>query len=86
MDVLRGIFPTVNRTDLGCICVILWSIWWNRNLAIHKGNPKNAADLVVWALDFLSDFQGTQQAMASGVMISKAPPKTGGVLLLALLN
>ena len=57
--------------------MILWSIWWNRNLTVHKGDPKGAAELVVWALELLSEFQGTHRAMSAAVIHPEVPHKIG---------
>ncbi|KAK4833459.1 hypothetical protein QYF36_005453 [Acer negundo] len=77
LDVLKRIFPIVKRIELECICVNLWSIWWNRNLIVQKNEPKNAADLVIWALEFLSEFQGTHQALSATITQPEVPHKLG---------
>ncbi|KAK4835978.1 hypothetical protein QYF36_017062 [Acer negundo] len=79
-DVLNGIVPIVKRIDLECVCVILWSIWWNRNIIVHKGDPKNAADLVFWALELLSEFQGTHRALSAAVIHLEVPHKAGEIV------
>ncbi|KAK0592170.1 hypothetical protein LWI29_014441 [Acer saccharum] len=77
LDVLRGISSTMNRIDLECVCVILWSIWWNRNLIAQKNESKNATDLVNWALEFLSEFQRTHQALSASASQPVVPFKSG---------
>ncbi|KAL5862002.1 hypothetical protein ACOSQ4_003298 [Xanthoceras sorbifolium] len=42
-------------------CLILWGIWFERNVVIHSKNPSLNADLVSWSLSLLSEFQGTQK-------------------------
>ncbi|KAI9194336.1 hypothetical protein LWI28_005178 [Acer negundo] len=46
-----------------------------------KKEPKNAIDLVVWALEFLSEFQGTHQALSATVTQPEVPYKSGLNLL-----
>ena len=56
--------------------MILWSVWWNRNLIIQKNEPKTATVLVNWALEFLSEFQGTHQALSATISQLGIPHKS----------
>ncbi|KAL5754033.1 hypothetical protein ACOSP7_022253 [Xanthoceras sorbifolium] len=48
LDVLCGISSVFNRDQLALFVVILWSIWGNRNVAIHGGFVRDAFMLYSW--------------------------------------
>ncbi|KAK0603295.1 hypothetical protein LWI29_003462 [Acer saccharum] len=75
LDVLGGVFSIVTQHEFSYICVLIWCIWGNRNIEFHKGNSKTATDTVEWAHCFLSEFQGTHQALSPNESIIAAPPK-----------
>ncbi|KAK4839055.1 hypothetical protein QYF36_018696 [Acer negundo] len=36
-------------------------MWWNRNCAFHNRKERDTSDLLLWAADYLSEFQRTHQ-------------------------
>ncbi|KAK3198777.1 hypothetical protein Dsin_022192 [Dipteronia sinensis] len=70
MNVLRGLFYVVKRDELALICVIFWSLWWNRNCDFHNIKKRDASELLLWVVDFLAEFQHTQQVLIPPIISS----------------
>ncbi|KAK3211629.1 hypothetical protein Dsin_016335 [Dipteronia sinensis] len=64
-NILRGVFASISREAFADFCLILWSLWENRNSAIHNGSYRAAADLLDWSSSLLVEFQGTKKAFLS---------------------
>ncbi|KAK0606918.1 hypothetical protein LWI29_006286 [Acer saccharum] len=62
-DTLIGLFCWLDKADFSLVCVISWSIWNDRNEALHGGFVKPAEHIVSNAGDLLLEYQNTGKAL-----------------------
>ncbi|KAI9161103.1 hypothetical protein LWI28_014414 [Acer negundo] len=51
-------------------------MWWNRNCAFHNRKERDTSDLLLWAADYLSEFQRTHQVLTPPALSNGVPPSS----------
>ncbi|KAL5759510.1 hypothetical protein ACOSQ2_018348 [Xanthoceras sorbifolium] len=74
LDILGGASGLINREQLAWVCVLMWCVWWNRNLAVHGGFVRDAVALSGWAADFFKEFQHSLVCLSSSPPPPPPPP------------
>ena len=63
-------FTRLNLEDLGLLCVCLWKSWSLRNAVVHNVVCDRAVNIVEWAVCFVNEYQGVNNATASRGVVS----------------
>ncbi|KAL5761431.1 hypothetical protein ACOSP7_017695 [Xanthoceras sorbifolium] len=61
-DIVRWLSCQSTREDFEFLCILLWNLWFDRNLSMHNGKLSSSADILEKSLAFLREFQDTQRA------------------------
>ncbi|KAH7575832.1 hypothetical protein JRO89_XS02G0228900 [Xanthoceras sorbifolium] len=80
LDILGGVSGLINREQLAWVCVLMWCVWWNRNLAVHGGFVRDVVALSGWAADFFKEFQHSQLNSDVAVRVDSGLVGVGAVI------
>ncbi|KAI9185454.1 hypothetical protein LWI28_007382 [Acer negundo] len=87
LDIFCWLSLNAPRKELESIAMLVWRIWFNRNLIMHNKQGKESDVLYCWAMDLLAEFQGTRSALSptpsppSSANVAWCPPPPGQLKL-----
>ncbi|KAK4849867.1 hypothetical protein QYF36_001526 [Acer negundo] len=85
LDIFCWLSLNAPRKELESIAMLVWRIWFNRNLIMHNKQGKESDVLYCWAMDLLAEFQGTRSALSptppSSTNVAWCPPPPGQLKL-----
>ncbi|KAL5748069.1 hypothetical protein ACOSP7_025105 [Xanthoceras sorbifolium] len=80
MDILCWLSTNISRGDSEFVCVLLWSLWYDRNCFFHNAELKEVDLILSSSVCFLKEFQDTVLAVSHNHLGGLQPPSPAEIL------